>query len=219
MAPERSPQNVTTTTTAFKNLMAQQQAYEILIAEKLDTLPVPDLADAIWARIETQLDIDLPTDDGGNDPDPQAPSGPSVLTWGLSVMIVALLAAFLLYKNKPEPIQPTTQSSPTITERIQQPAPQTTGPPSSTKTIRRPDPTTTPKNNPAVAITPPFDSVVQQPVAIAPLQLPDTLQKRASEPLVITPPRDTTTPQKKKRGVSGINEGDYRIVPTKGDSL
>ena len=45
--------------------MNNKQAYEITITSKLEALPLPDMEDAIWSRIEAQLDIDLPTDDGG----------------------------------------------------------------------------------------------------------------------------------------------------------
>jgi hypothetical protein len=81
--------------------MDQRLRYEQLISEKLESLPIPDMADAIWARIEAQLDIDLPTDEGGGTT-PDAPSGPGMMGWGLSVVIIALITAFLINKNKPD---------------------------------------------------------------------------------------------------------------------
>ena len=56
--------------------MNERKAYEQTIKGKLEAIPLPDMEDAIWARIETQLDIDMPTDDGGgNAPSPNNPSG------------------------------------------------------------------------------------------------------------------------------------------------
>ena len=45
--------------------MKEKRAYEHIISGKLEALPVPDMEDIIWARIETRLDTDMPTDDGG----------------------------------------------------------------------------------------------------------------------------------------------------------
>ena len=44
--------------------MRNKETYELTITSKLEALPLPNLEDAIWSRIEAQLDIDLPTDDG-----------------------------------------------------------------------------------------------------------------------------------------------------------
>ena len=97
--------------------MDHKQAYEQIIAGKLNALPLPDMADAIWSRIETQLDIDLPEDDGGGN-NPAPPSGGSWLgRAGLFVFIAAFVTIFLIYKNNkktealPQPGQ-TTQAAP-----------------------------------------------------------------------------------------------------------
>jgi hypothetical protein len=82
--------------------MNERLKYEQLIGGKLQGLPVPDMADAIWSRIEAQLDIDLPTDDGGGGSPLTPPSGPTIIGWGLSVFIIAVVTAFFLFKNKPE---------------------------------------------------------------------------------------------------------------------
>ena len=98
--------------------MDHKQAYEQIITGKLNALPLPDMADAIWSRIEDQLDIDMPEDDGGGN-DPAPPSGGS---WpgraGLFAFITAFITIFLIYKNNkktetlPQPGQ-TTQPAPT----------------------------------------------------------------------------------------------------------
>lgn len=180
---------------------------------------MPDMADAIWTRIEQQLDIDLPTDDGGsNDPAPLSPSGPSAIGWGLSVVLLALLTAFLLYKNDSSTKKPSIQLPASPNQKPTEPAQKATGPPNAERTVKLPDNTVQNRLQNTKLNTKP-DSARQQPVVIAPLQAPDSLQTTI-EPLVAAPaPKDTATPAKKKRGVSGINDGDYRIVPTKKDSL
>jgi hypothetical protein len=218
MAPERSTENPAKNDTAFRNLMEHRPAYEQLISGKLELLPVPDMADAIWARIERQLDIDLPTDGGNNGPVPTKPSGPGALGWGLSIFVVALITAFLLYKKEPQTGKPANQNLPAATEQIQQPAQNTTAPPlpgrttGTTNTEVRKEPANQPLN-------PAPDSIVQQPVVSAPLHAPDSVKTLPAEPLVKAPTAaDSVQTSRKKRGVSGITDADYRIVPTKKDS-
>jgi hypothetical protein len=139
MAPERSPQDLAKTDTALENEMEQRAAYEITIAGKLDHLPVPDMADAIWARIERQLDIDLPTNDGGNGPAPSKPSGPGAMGWGLSALLVALVTTFFLLKKEPQTTTPSIQPSAPAIEQTTQPTQNITGSPlpaDNTKTIQ-----------------------------------------------------------------------------------
>src|SRR5215203_425931 len=81
--------------------MNERLTYEQLIGGKLQSLPVPDMADAIWSRIEAQLDIDLPTDDGEDGSSPQPPSGPTIIEWGLSVVVITLVTVFFIFKNEP----------------------------------------------------------------------------------------------------------------------
>ena len=76
--------------------MNQKKAYEQIITGKLEALPLPDLADAIWARIETQLDIDMPEGDGGPGSGPSSGGG-----WiggaGLFVFVAALITIFFTF--------------------------------------------------------------------------------------------------------------------------
>jgi hypothetical protein len=219
MAPERSPENATKTITAVKYLMEQRPTSELLIAGKLETLPVPDMADAIWARIELQLDIDLPTDDGGgNGPAPSKPSGPSILGWGLSVVLVALITTFLPYKNTPKTAQPEIQAPVPVTQQVNPPEQKNTEPPQPERTTIS-DKNTTKTATPEPSVRTPQDSVVQQPVVTIPSQTPDSATNLSSAPLVTTPaPKDSIQSPKKKRGVSGLQDGDYRIVPATKDS-
>jgi hypothetical protein len=67
MAPERSKENSSTTTITGNSFMSASFPYEQLIARKLEELPLlPEMADAIWARITAELDAD-PGDDFGGD--------------------------------------------------------------------------------------------------------------------------------------------------------
>lgn len=53
--------------------MNNKQAYETLISSKLEELHVPDMQDAIWARIVLDLDNELPQNDPPPDPEPTNP--------------------------------------------------------------------------------------------------------------------------------------------------
>ncbi|HEX6429845.1 MAG TPA: hypothetical protein VF008_19260 [Niastella sp.] len=74
--------------------------YEQMIAERQDGIEIPDMADAIWVRIETALDVELPVHDT-----PAAPPGkpffkhPAV--WMISASIIAIIIAlFFLSRNR-----------------------------------------------------------------------------------------------------------------------
>ena len=191
--------------------MDQQPSYENLVAKKLESLTIPDMADAIWASIEAQLDLDMPTDDGGsNDPGPSSPRGSGIIGWGLSVVIVALVTAFLIFKNKPK-TKPSTQNTPAPIEQINQPSQQTNSPPRSNapgiKTAR--PPSAAASENTAVKV----DTLVPQTQATIARNQADSVKAAPPQPVVIAPAIKDTTPPKKKRGVSGVTDDDYRIVP------
>jgi hypothetical protein len=221
MAPERSPEDLAKNDTALKNEMEQRPAYEITIAGKLDRLPVPDMADAIWARIERQLDIDLPTNDGGNGPAPSKPSGPGAMGWGLSALLVALVTTFFLLKKEPQTPTPSIQPSAPAIEQTTQPTQNSTGSPppaDNTKTVRN---TVRQETAPVKRAVPPSaDPVVQQPVvSTAPLKGPDSVNTIANAPAASAPAaKDSVQTGRKKRGVQGLTNDDYRIVPAQKDS-
>src|SRR5215203_5122305 len=74
--------------------MHQKAGYEITITEKLEQLSVPDMVDAIWARIETQLDIDMPPDEGPSEP----PATPRSGGW-IGTIFIAAIVAIIYFTN------------------------------------------------------------------------------------------------------------------------
>lgn len=195
--------------------MDQRLQYEQLIAGKLESLPIPDMQDAIWSRIKAQLDIDMPTDDGGGDAGPQSPSGPGIIGWGLSVLLLAVLTVFFLSKNKSIPAED--QSPATTVESAIAPAESANAPPASPTPANTP--ASTPTNNSAAPGAQPVvaDSLFSPSIAAEGPQPTDSIRSFNLPPAVtLSPPADTV--KKKQRGVTGINPNDYRIVPKK-DSL
>jgi hypothetical protein len=203
--------------------MNQKAKYELTITEKLEQLTAPDMVDAIWARIELQLDIDLPTDDGPINP-PAAPTS-GLRKWINRGFIIAAVAIVLIYffNNRKQTI--TSNDQPTIT------APVTT-PNNNDNPVRNNSPGTNnsnaPQNNSSAPTTSstvlPVDSNATLPGTF-PVQLaPDSNTVQTNAPPVVNPP--LVTPQKntppdstkKGRGVKGITDSDYKIVPKKDSS-
>ncbi len=67
--------------------MNPKAPYEVLIEDKVRNISVPDMADAIWANIEQQLDLDLNNDadngsnaDGSTPPNNTTPNTPNITT-------------------------------------------------------------------------------------------------------------------------------------------
>lgn len=193
--------------------MDHKKTYEQTVADKLEALPVPDLADAIWSRIGTQLDIEIPTDEG----DGNEPGSPSKGGWlgpaGFSILIVACITAFIHYKNNkiPEPFFQT--------EKVTQPiAP----PPLEEKRNSVPDKKRSMKVLlPATRFVNPVNksSADRTSDIAAPVLVPtDSVRQLIVVPPPPLPGAGVASPAKKTRGVSGITDNDYRIVPAKKDS-
>jgi hypothetical protein len=202
--------------------MNQKTTYEQLITEKLEGMPVPDMADAIWARIEHQLDIDMPTDDSGTDPEPKSPSGSGWIGGaGLFVFVAALVTIFLINKNKNKsnasnPYVPVIQR----TDSMQRNPVFQTASDSNIISEKRPQVVTQDvpiKSAPAVGehmIN--KDTSVAFPQGLTPHFNSDTQQQVVTN--VPPPVRQDSTKPKKSRGVQGITDNDYRIVPVAKDS-
>ncbi|MBL0884509.1 MAG: hypothetical protein IBJ16_14400 [Chitinophagaceae bacterium] len=85
--------------------MNQPATYEQLIAAKLQELSAPAKIDAIWARIEQQLDVEMPTDESGPT-DTGASSHPGFYFPGSKLLYVMLAAvAGIYFLTRPYPIQ------------------------------------------------------------------------------------------------------------------
>lgn len=201
--------------------MNNSPAYEQLIAQKLQQLPVPDMADAIWASIEMQLDNDMPTDDNNHTPPtPSTPPSPRLhLKRGASLLTaIIVIIALIIIKRQHQLNQNTSQP---IIPTIQQQTPLSTN-------ANKPDnplPTVNNKkfNKPVDAVSPGIvDSGNAVPIHRS--DLPTVVQKidtAAKNPLSeIKPPSTSVLPiakdtvVKKKRGAQGITDKDYKIVPT-----
>ncbi len=195
--------------------MSNRQQYEQTIAGKLDALPLPDMADAIWARIEARLDAELPPDNGPGGHSPNFPAG-GFFIGGLSIILLTVL--YLLFKPAPNNQQPQIDipASNTTTVQPAAPLPQSS-PPGNSSIVTAPA-----GNNAAGApALPPIQQDSNLISNIPPALLPDTATQTAILPQVaaVSPPKkDTLPPAKKGRGVSGITDDDYRIVPKKDSS-
>lgn len=197
--------------------MNERATYELTIAEKLEQLKAPQLVDSIWARIEAQLDLDMPTDDGPSNPPAPPTAGPGKWIGGslLGLILLFFLYQFINDKQQTAPAnQPLIESpaSNSTTEQTAQPPPNTT-----------PVPAQQPVKNKVIN-----NGVINKPDSSSsntlqqPLVLPAQDNAAGNEnvlpqaPQINLPPNpapDTTT--KKSRGVKGINNDDYRIVPKK----
>lgn len=204
--------------------------YEIEIAEKVATLPVPDLADQIWAAIEQELDLDAPSNDGepgGNQPTPK-PTSPTPVPMPYLIIIAtaAIIAiAFGLYKVTR---QPNTMPA-TPTPIPAQAPPGSNLPPDNSSTIPLPEskgtgvtvknsPLQTPRTPQDVSI--PLPDMSQQAIS---LTLADSSGNQAVSPLIKSAqsPDSITVPQippKRPRGVSNISDSDYKLIGVRKDS-
>lgn len=199
--------------------MNERATYELIIAEKLEQLRAPEMIDAIWARIETRLDLDMPTDDGGGSTNPPAsPVRPGKwLNTGFMIAAVALLITFYFYNNNK------TTSSPSTTPAIT--SPQQTPP--TEEEVNNHSPGNSSTNNPdrpTNAATVPLSNTNADTLSnISPvINNPETRDTSAlvvpaekNNPIFSPPVNNRVDSVKKQRGVKGINENDYRIVPKK----
>lgn len=196
--------------------MNEQPTYDQFVAASLEQLPVPDMADAIWGRIKAQLDTDMPEEGGSTPPSSPPPHGP-LRGWrrfGLFAFLAALLLIYIVWQSHTSsslPDQPTTV--PPSTTPVTTPGPSPAGSiPAHIPTRRSqalPAPSGDSLSHPA---QPPADSsVLSAPVAdsivVPPLPVP-------SPAIVLHPPGvKDSMPVHKPKGVKGISESDYRIVP------
>lgn len=194
--------------------MDQKAVYEITIAEKLEQLSVPDVADAIWARIETQLDIDMPTDDGpsgGN-----SPAGGGFWNMAGIILFIAALIATIYFTNKKNPANNTDNTIDNSPAILTNPGTRIDKPPPLPVAAPRQSSNTAGQNTvppPQVAADSANNAIDNQAIIPTVDSRIDSVANTA--PLVIS---TTDTTDKKRRGVKGITDNDYRIVPERKDS-
>lgn len=190
--------------------MNEQPLYEQQIASKLEQLPVPDMADAIWLRIKDQLDADMPT--GGHTP----PTPPSPRSTGrgklglLSVIIVSLVLIYLITPKK-QKHSPARHRTPADTSSLFI-AP-TVPPPGQQLPEKRKEPVRSlpaQRHDTAASVLPTITTPLQQDsIVITPPVIPPVVIPPAAAPVK----KDSLPPKKKPRGVQGISDSSYKIVP------
>lgn len=189
--------------------MSQPSTYEQLIAQKLQELEVPDQANSIWATIEQHLNIEMPVNgpgSGGGSTNPWwlGGGGGSLLTLFVATVTYIIISkqklerdrnlndapASIQYKQPSKTNQDTAKNAVPLREIMQN------KPPAS-------------KSNEQIqeAVAPTSDSV-----SIAPV--PKDVVTTPVQPVQ----KDTVPTTKKPRGVRGLSDADYRIVPDKADS-
>jgi len=195
--------------------MRNKQTYENTITSKLEALPLPDMADAIWSRIEIQLDTDMPTDDsGGSTPSPVSPTGIGLIGGSALFILAAGIISFFYFSrtdgnaetNSIE-LRPAQVDSVTLGYGSENP------PPRNTPNLIVP---ITPKELPKDSTITNDSSNIISTVTIPPPV--DSSQQLKDASITLTPKKDTVPPGRRSRGVKGITDDDYKIVPSKKDS-
>ncbi|HEY0897150.1 MAG TPA: hypothetical protein VGE15_11410 [Sphingobacteriaceae bacterium] len=185
--------------------MNQPTTYEQLIAQKLQELAVPDQANAIWATIEHQLNIEMPGNDpgsGGGGHGNWWMGGGSLLTLFVAVVTYISVSNQNFENRRPLNERPAVQH-PRPVKKSQPDAPKD----DRSKTVRpRPDINEKPAKQAGKPIV--RDSLVNTNPPVA-----------APDPLQVPAAADTVPPTKKSRGVRGISDADYRLIPARKDTL
>ena len=190
--------------------MNKQMTYEITIKKKLENIPVPDLSEMIWARIENELDTDPGDSSDNNPPSPSSPTGGIILGGTALLFIMALTFYFLTKKPNDIPQIDKVQTTLPVQNNNQPNSPvsnanvQTNTKTGNIKQENIAD-TSTQVEIPFTSQSIVNDSIVKTEIAQGneiPLTLPKTMD---------------TIPVKKIRGVTNISNDDYKIVP-KNDS-
>jgi hypothetical protein len=182
--------------------------YEQLMAAKLDQVPVPDIADGIWAGIEMQLDAmgDMPVEPAHK---PVA-AFKSIGWYSLAgILVVVLLWWYFSHTGTvpkaPVPVKPLPQTH----------APLSVDPPpvedrhSSDKPAKKKEIPTVPaetKKDTAPSFNVPKDSIRVDSQATPAFSKPDP-----PEVDLYTAPQLPTSGGKKHKGVKGITNDDYKI--------
>lgn len=213
--------------------MNDRLSYESIIAARLEQLPPqPAMADAIWSRIIDELDKDLPND-GGIDSNNGPGNGPGSMgnAWWTGMGAIVLLVAAILYMAKRKsPVIRTVAPAKLDSAVIATPTTATAAPPVS----KSPDTTAFYRNEQAAPGSEtsnddkvPADTAahletgslpVIESTSLATPILEEANKSKTEEPGVSITSTHDSAAAKKPRGVSGLSQRDYRIVPGKKDS-
>lgn len=184
--------------------------YEQTIAELKDGIEIPDMADAIWGRIESALEVEMPVNDT-----PAAPGKPFIknpAVWVISAGVIAIIIAlFLLSRNRrtaqppqrdlPQQTKPTIKPDTIMKQGFKPPDTKKPGPEKNTSTTVQTHVADTATRSPFINEKP--DSLLKaSPVIITP-------------PVIKMPPPGMTNPSidikpPKKYGVQ-VSDSDYKF--------
>jgi hypothetical protein len=209
------------------------KSYEQLIAEKIQQVPVPDMANNIWAHIEQALDGGPGNTGEEQTPAPKSPGGGAYPGSGLYFYIAGCLLIgiiiFVIMISQRSP-KPSARPVDTQQKRSDQPGPSTKKYPDTVagkdETITIPNKPVIKKDDPAKAVLLPIissntDSAFRIPVLIPGI---DSMHL-PNQQLTVRPGPDSLIRQngiitiKKPKGVTGISDSDYKIKGFKKDSL
>lgn len=204
--------------------MEPSTSYEILIAQKLEQAPLPDLADSIWASIEMELDTPLPGDGQPDTPVQNPPGkglpGTSKLFY-IIVPVLLITTIWLLNKNKKEKkreknnpsMQAPSEMKPadSNTHMLVPGENKITLPLDLKKTdsIRQPG---QPALSPLIADT-------LQGLIIPPVFIDSAMRKKEDDLAQVKDTASVIPPVKKQKGVKGIKDSDYKIITEKKDTV
>jgi len=185
--------------------MSQPTTYEQLIARKLQDLSAPEQADAIWSTIEHQLNIEMPVNGSGSG----GLDNPGWWIGGGSLFTIFVAALTYIFVSK--------QNLETERNLNETPAP-----------THYQQPIKTTKDSTSQSLLP-LKTRSKQPEAASPageikeelrdssstISIPQSLPAPAviQDAATSLPPADSVVTRKKPRGVRGINDADYRLVP------
>lgn len=176
--------------------MNKTTPYEDLIAAKLDQIAVPDMSDSIWANIEMQLD-ELP-----DAPEEKSSGGETGNAWyGIITLIVVVTLCWWFYHNK----QPKPGNE--IVPPVQVIIPPKDSPVSIERITRKPVPVIIKKDtiNAVISNDPiPEEEKVEEKISPLIADSP-AVRQQIIDTVAVYPP------QKKRKGVRGINSNDYRL--------
>lgn len=205
--------------------MNQPTTYEQLIAAKLQELSAPAKIDAIWARIEQQLDVEMPTDESGPT-DTGALSHPGFFSPGnkfLYIFLAAVVGIYFLTRTDAIQNEPPINNSQLPFEIIDSTAGLKDPIKNRDNEVIFTDKADMPVNDLGVSndsiMTPiekpaPAEIVTKEPAPSIPPPVSTSIHETKKPPA----PTVTDTSSKKGKGIKGLNLSDYKIVPVKKDN-